>query len=239
MENRNLEKALDITAALLKGEEVGTRANTSLYEEYSHNAEVYDITRQILKKLDINLYEYNDSLFISAGSNNRVFGFSNEELKKNMGLKLNRELYLVYFIMYCVITEFYKDSAGRTYLEYLKLEDVIKSVSGAFAGLLDDGFGSSVSAAEKDSFKAMALMWDELPDVSVEDKSGSRSAKNSHMGFVKLVFNFLTSQQLFTENAGRYYPTDRFRAIAENYFDQNRGRFYEMMNREGKDNAED
>lgn len=238
MENRNLEKALDITAALLKGEEVGTKTNMPLYEEYSHNAEVYDITRQILKKLDINIYEYNDSLFISAGSNNRVFGFSNEELKKIMGIKLNKELFLVYFIMYCIITEFYKDSADSSYLEYLKIEDVIRAVSGAFSGLVDDTAGIAVSEAEKDSFEAMALLWDEIPDVSVEDGSGARSARNSHTGFVKLTFNFLVSQKLFTENSGRYYPTDRFRAIAENYFDENRGRFYELMNKERK-NATD
>lgn len=239
MENRNLEKALDIASALLKGEEVGAGGNMPLYEEYSRNPEVYDITRQILKKLDINLYEYNNSLFISAGSNNRVFGFSNDELKKVMGLKLNRELFLTYFIMYCIITEFYKDSAGNSYLEYVKIEDVIKSVSVAFSGLVDDTLGIAVNESEKDSFRSMALLWDELPDVSVEDKSGARSARNSHTGFVKLTFNFLISQQLFTENAGRYYPTDRFRAIATNYFDENRGRFYELMNGEEKKNATD
>ena len=177
--------------------------------------------------------------FLSAGSNNTVFGFSNEELKKTMGLKLNKELFLAYFIMYCIITEFYRDSADSTYLEYLKIEDVIRSVNSAFAGITDDDQGIPAGGNEKDTFEAIAIMWDELPDVNVEDGSGARSARNSHTGFVKLTFNFLVSQKLFTENAGRYYPTDRFRAIAENYFDENRGRFYELMNREVKKNAAD
>lgn len=231
MENRNLEKALDIVSALFMGESVGAKgSNAMLYEEYSHNSEVYDGVMQVFKRLDINLYEYNDALFISAGSSNRVFGFSNEELKRIMGLRLNKELFLSYFIIYNMITEFYKDSAGSTYLEYLRVEDVIKSVNASLNGMIDHTKGIVMEEAEADSFKAIALLWDELPDVSVEDKNGQRAARNSRMGFVKLTFNFLVSQNLFTEAAERYYPTDRFKAIAENYFEDNRGRIYEIIN---------
>lgn len=231
MENRNLDKALDIAAALFMGEQVGSRGgNAMLYEEYSRNPEVYDILLRILGRLDISLYEYNNSLFISPGSSNRVYGFSNEELKRVMGLRLNKELFLAYFIIYCVITEFYRDSAGSTYLEYLRAEDVIRAVNAALGGLIDRSGGIVMEEAEKDSFKAIALLWDELPDVSADDKSGVRAAKNSRSGFVKLTFNFLVEQKLFTESEERYYPTDRFRAVAENYFENGRGRLYEIMN---------
>ena len=231
MENRNLEKALEITSKLLMGESVDEKgSNALLYEEYSHNAEVYDILMQILKKLDIKLYEYNNSLFISAGTNNKIFGFSNEELKKIMGLRLNKELFLTYFIMYNMITEFYKDSSNSTYLEYLRVDDVIKAVNASLAGLIDHRMGIVMEEAEADSFKAIALLWDEMPDVSSDDRNGVRAARNSRSGFVKLTFNFLISQNLFTENEERYYPTGRFRAIAQNYFEDNKGRLYEILN---------
>lgn len=231
MENRNLEKALDIVSALLMGEEVKQDgSNAGLFEEYSRNSEVFDITSQILRKMDIGLYEYNNSLFISAGSNNRVFGYSNEELKRVMGLRLNKELFLTYFIMYNIITEFYKDSSGSTYLEYLRIEDVIRAVDASLMGVIDTSRGIIMEEAEADSFKAVALLWDELPNVSIEDGNGSRAARNSRMGFVKITFNFLTAQRLFTESEDRYYPSDRFKAIAENYFEKNRGRLYEIMN---------
>ena len=101
MENRNLDKALDIVSRLITGENVSERgANAALYQEYSNNAEVYDIVHMSLKKLNLNIYEYNNGLFVSAGDNNRVFGYSNEELRTAMGLKVNRELYLAYFIIY-------------------------------------------------------------------------------------------------------------------------------------------
>ncbi len=231
MENRNLEKALDIVSALIMGDSVGASgSNAMLYEEYSHNSEVYDILIRILKKLDIHLYEYNNSLIISAGNNNRVFGFTNEELKKIMGLRLNKELFMVYFIIYNIITEFYKDSANSTYLEYIRIEDVIRSTDAALSGLIDHSKGIVMEEAEEESFKALALLWDELPVVSVDDKNGIRAAKNSKSGYAKITFNFLVSQKLFTESGDRYFPTDRFKGIAENYFEDNRGRLYEIMN---------
>ena len=105
MENRNLDKALDIVSKLITGENVSERGeNAALYQEYNNNAEVYDIVHMSLKKLNLNIYEYNNGLYVSAGDNNRVFGYSNEELRNVLGLRVNKELYLVYFIIYNIIT---------------------------------------------------------------------------------------------------------------------------------------
>ena len=106
MENRNLDKALDIVSKLITGENVSERGeNAALYQEYNNNAEVYDIVHMSLKKLNLNIYEYNNGLYVSAGDNNRVFGYSNEELRNILGLRVNKELYLAYFIIYNIITE--------------------------------------------------------------------------------------------------------------------------------------
>lgn len=44
MENRNLDKALDIVSRLIMGEQVSESGdNSQLYQEYNTNAEVYDI----------------------------------------------------------------------------------------------------------------------------------------------------------------------------------------------------
>jgi hypothetical protein len=49
------------------------------------------------------------------------------------------------------------------------------------------------------------------------------------VGFVKMVFNFCVMQDLMIENEGRYYATDRFRALIENYFDDYHGRLAELL----------
>ena len=228
MENRNLDKALDIVSRLITGENVSEHgANASLYQEYNTNAEVYDIVNLSLKKMNLNVYEYNNGLFIAPGDNNKVFGYSNEELRKELGLKVNKELYLAYFVIYNIITEFYSDTASSTYAEFIRVEDVIRNVDEAVIGIVDKKRGLVMDEVEENSFKQIALSWDELPVSGTEENAGLRAARNSKSGFVKMVLNFCVAQELLVESQSRFYPTDRFHALIENYFDDYKGRFAE------------
>jgi len=236
MEQKNLDKALDIVSKLIVGTQVNEKGeNASLYQEYSANSEVYDIVHMALKKMNLYVYEYNNSLFVSPGENNRIFGYSNEELKKEIGVKLNKELYLCYFIIYNSITEFYSDSNSYTYSEFVRIEDIIKNVDISISGIIDKSNGIILDEIEENSFKQIALLWDELPVTSMEDSTGIRAARNSKVGFTKMVFNFLTYQELFVEAQERYYPTDRFKALVENYFDDFKGRLAEIMSAKGEE----
>lgn len=237
MTNRNLEKALDIVSELIMGRTVEKKGdNAGLYEEYQSNSEVYDIVGAVLKKLNINIFEYNYGLYISPGENNRTFGYTNEELKKAIGVKLNRELYLCYFIIYNIITRFYNDSAGYTYVEYVKQEDIIGSVDSTLSGIISNLSVLVQDDVEAGSFKEIALVWEDMPVVTGEDTS-VRASRGSKAGFVKLVLNFLTSEGLMLESEGRYYPKDKFKALIENYFESYKGRLYEILRGDKEDAA--
>lgn len=230
MEERDLDKALEIMAKLLAGEEVGgsRMANAGLYEEYVSNSGVYDCVNRIAKQFHLSLYEYKNGLYVTAGEKNRVFGYSNEELKKAIGIKLNKELYLCYFIIYHVVSVFYKDSAGYTFAEYAKVEDVIRSVDESLRSVLKNMEILSLNEVEENSFRQIALLWEDLPAATMEETI-FRAARNSKAGYVKLVFNFLVSQQLFVEQEERYYPRDRMKALIEDYFEEYQGRLHEIM----------
>lgn len=230
MDNRNLEKALEIIGTLMNGEQV----SRSVYEEYTSNDDIYDAVMMICKKFNLDIYEYNYGLYLSAGYNNRIFGYSNEELKKEIGIKQNKELYMCYFITYAVITNFYKDSSSYTYVEYIKNEDIIQTVDLLLKNITSKLQLLSLEEAEENSFKTIALLWEDLPMVSSEETT-LRAARGSKMGFVKLTFNFLVSQELLLENEGRYYPTERFKALIENYFNVYKGRLYEIMKGDNQD----
>lgn len=230
MENRNLDKALDIVSKLIMGEQISeSKDNSQLYQEYNTNAEVYDIVYMSLKKFNLNIYEYNNSLYVSAGDNNKVFGYTNEELRNKLGLRVNRELYLVYFIIYNIITEFYTDSASTTYAEFVRVEDIVKNVDSSVSAIIDKKLGMIIDDVEENSFKQIALSWDALPVITVADTADVRAAKNSKTGFVKIALNFCVSQELLMEAQNRFYPTDRFKALIENYFDGYKGRMAELM----------
>ncbi len=239
MDSRNMDKALELYAKLTMGEEV-TRShpeNGSLYEAYYQNAEVYEIFNQILKKLNLSIYEYKEALYLSAGEGNRVFGYTNEELKRLMGLRYNRELYLGYYIMYQLLLCFYQDSASYQIREYVRLEEIVKEVSGSLAAITADLGIYNMDEIEENSFKSIALLWEELPLVTGEEREQLRASRASQLGITKLICNFLISQGLFLEVKERYYPTDRMRALTEQYFEEYRGRIYELLER-GEEHAE-
>ncbi len=230
MESRNLEKALDIVSVLITGQPVKENGiNSALYEEYNNNAQVYDIVNMTLKKMNLNIYEYNNGLYISAGENNQVFGYSNEQLRQELGIKVNKDLYMAYFVIYNTITEFYSDTISSTYAEFVRIEDVIRNTDNALVGIIDKQNGFIKNEVEQNSFKQIALSWDELPVTTIQEGGIVRSARNSKTGFVKMVFNFLVRQELLIESKDRYYPTDRFRALIENYFDDYRGRLSQLL----------
>ncbi len=231
MEEKSLEKALDIYSTLITGQEV-SRSNADtreLYEEYYGNQAVYDITNRLMKKLNLNVYEYEDSIYITAGDGNRIFGYTNDDMKRLLGLRVNKELYMVYFIMYNALLSFYQDSASYQVKEYVKLSDMLEQVSSYLSRITSDLSVYSMSELEEDSFKTIALLWDELPAVTSDDKDKNRASRASRVGYIKLTFNFLVAQKLFVEVEDRYYPTKRFKAIAENYFEEYKGRIYKVL----------
>lgn len=239
MDNRNLEKALEIFSGLVTGEEIGrkNKDTSSLYEEFSDNSQVYDIVMMMCRKMNLSLYEYKDTIYLSPGSGNRVFGYTNEELKKEIGIRVNRELYLCYFIMYAVVTRFYTDTSAGTFTEYVRGEDVINAADSMLASVMGKINLMSLDEVEENSFQAIAALWEELPLTISEESAAVKAARGTKAGFVKMVFNFMERQNLLLENEGRYYPTDRLRAITENYFEQYKGRLYDIMKGAAEDAA--
>lgn len=239
MDNRSLEKAMELFGKLIAGEEISARTskNVELYQEYRDHAEVANLLDTMLTQMNLKLYEYNETLFITAGNQNRVFGYTNEELRRLIGVRLNRELYLCYFIIYQIITKFYTQSGTYTYTEYVKIEDIMKAVDAGLHNVIDGMEQFRLNEIEENSFEAIANLWDELPSVANEENMGGKASRGSRYGYMKLVFNFLLSQSLFLEMEERYYITDRFRVIITRYFEEERGRLYDILTKEDDDNA--
>lgn len=230
MENRNLDKAFEIIGKLLTGEEVSAKNNVSCYEAYNSNMEVYEAVQSFLKKMNLKIYEYNYSLFACAGENNRIFGFSNEELKKYIGLRLNKELYLCYYIMYHIAMAVSGEN-GVVMNEYVKCSDIINLVDASIPRIINKEYGVVLSDMEENSLKTVALLWDELLTVT-DDETGGKASRASKAGYVKLTFNFLISQGMFVVNEDRYYAKDYFYAVSKNYFEEYRGRLLEILRKE-------
>ena len=186
----------------------------------------------------MSLYEFGNSLYVTAGEGNRIFGFTNDELKRAIGLRLNKELYLAYFIIYNTILLFYQDSGSFSYIDYVRSEDVIAQTESSMKQAINALHDQALNAIEENSFQTLAALWEDMPLIPAnEDMMSLKAARGSKTGFVKLVFNFLIAQDLFFESQGRYYVKPRFRALAENYYEENRGRLYAIVTGGEKDAA--
>ena len=238
MENRNLEKAVEIFAALISGEEVSTRSHAELYENYIGNAEVYDLLHTMLKASNLYLYEYQQALYVTAGEHNRVFGYNNDELKKTIGLRLNKELFLVYNIIFEIVLLFYKSSSDCVVREYVRAEEVAEAVTAGFGRLSGQKMSDVMSEGEAESFGTIAALWEELPMTAANEENASlKAARGSKIGMIKLTFNFLQDQQLFYEAGGKYYALDRFRALVQDYYEEAGSRLYELLIQGGETHA--
>ena len=151
-----------------------------------------------------------------------------------IGVRLNKELYLCYYIIYQIITKFYNDSNSYTYVEYIRIEDIVQAVDSSLSHIISNLEVFVQNEIEENSFKTLALMWDEMLVISSDINQGTKASRGSKSGFVKMVFNFLVNQGLFVEAEERYYPKERMKAIVTNYYEEERGRLYEILNEEEK-----
>lgn len=230
MDNQNLDTAMTLFSYLIAGEDIGADHHRELYDAWQNNSEVCDILLSALKSSNLKLYEYQEHLYVTAGEGNRIFGFTNEELKRVIGLRLNRELYLAYLIMYNVLMTFYEDSFEPKDVAYIRVEETVSSTDSLMLRILSPDQMHVMTELQEDSFKILSAHWQDLPLVPVgEEMVSLKAARGSKTGFVRLVFNFMENQDLLYQTEGRYYITPRFKAMAENYFDENRSTLYQLL----------
>ena len=113
-----------------------------------------------------------------------------------MGLRYNKELYLIYFIMYQVLLSFYTDTGSYQFVECVSLSEVLERVTKHLKKITAELSVLVQDEVEENSFKAIALLWDELPLTNVEESDVIRAARNSRMGMTKLALNFMVGQKL-------------------------------------------
>lgn len=117
----NLDTALEIINTLLQSKEISRTDNQQLYQSYVNSAEVENLTNRIAEKMGFNIYRFNNTLNLCVMLNNKIFGYTNEELKRKVKmLNKNEDIYLMYFIILTIITCFYKESRIKFTKKLLK-----------------------------------------------------------------------------------------------------------------------
>jgi hypothetical protein len=225
-----LAVALEILNLLLAGEDISKTKNKELYEKYVYSSEVEELLGFIAQKNDLQVYRYNEKLFICPGAENKVFGYTNDELKKRLGLRRNDQLFLGYFVMMTLITMFYKESGVDTPINYVKFADLVDEVSKKFEALVKLEDMEKVSRENQFNFADVYKVWVRIGDGREDILRG----KNDKVSFIKNICQFLQDEKLVALDQDRnlIYPADRFKAIVYYYFEEkeNRNDLFSFIN---------
>lgn len=213
-----LDEALVILKALLQGEEVSKSKNSLLYEKYRYRTDVEEMLYHIAAKLELRVYSGNDRLFICPEVGSRLFGWTNEELRDKISyISTNSELFTGYFIIMTLITMFYREAYPDTPVAYIKINDFVESVSKRLETLFKMEDLETVSQENQFDFTELYRVWQRLPDA----REGVSGGKNDKVAFVENICKFLNAEKLIVLDLNQriIYPTERFKSIIWNYYE--------------------
>lgn len=212
----NLEIAMDMLSCMLETGSVTRSEHPREFIRYDQDAEVRDALDLFTEKLGLLVCEYKDALYLSSGVNNRVLGFSNTEIKNELGKGFNNpEMYTAFFIMHVLVTEFYPAAVHETFRLKLSKDRLLESVETkvkAMAGLEDL---ESISEEYHFNFKTIYDLWTSLPKTEFKDDSDEIKQRGvgSKRTLVNETVKFMRKQGLVEEHDNAIYLTDRCKAI--------------------------
>lgn len=235
------QKAVNIIKEVLLGNEVSDIKNEDLKNIYNFETTVSNEIDDILEVFDLDIFEgYSGELYITPRVDNSIFGYKNEELRNLLKVDSNLDLYMCYFIMYCLLTSFYKDSSGRVLREYISSEDLLKEVNSKIK-ILSTSFGDnkiSISEIEnKEGVLAMINLWEMgLKEIKLDSKANSQDEdfkSKSKNGYVNRVLKFFQNQELISCDIFtlKYRPRDKFKTIISHAYDNSSYNYVEFLNR--------
>ena len=214
----NMDVALDIINVLMQNKEIKKEENPTLYQSYVNNGEIENLTNKIAKKMGFEIYRLDNTLNLCVMLDNKVFGYTNEELKRKVKmLNKNEDIYLMYFIILTIITCFYRESGLNSPRSYLGLDELLETIKIKFESLIKEDI-EQISKEKEYNFRDIKKVWERLADAREEITSGG---KNDKISFVKLVLNFMQEENLifFDEERQIISITTRLKAIVYYYFE--------------------
>ncbi|MDU5107840.1 DUF6063 family protein [Clostridium sp.] len=242
----NTKIVLDIFTKLIRNIKINNTVNSDLLRVLITNSFVRADLEEILDMMDLTLFvTEKEGAFVSAKPNNTVFGFKNEELRNNLTLRNNTELYLVYFIIFTMISTFYVQSNYRTQVEYITTKSLLDKVEEKLKPLSD---GCKIPSEYEASFKKLYSTWDGVAETLRKDKdivNYDEKRGQSKISFINRTLDFLIKQGLVTKDSqtSRYYITGKFEGMIEQFFDDSNTNtvlmdlLNEQIEREGFNNA--
>ena len=161
--------------------------------------EVRNLMAEIVEEeAEVKIFKLGGVIYLTPGIDNWFLGYSNQQLRDKMKLRNNSELYLAYFVILCLLAEFYnsKDQSMAS-RQFLGLEELEETVTEQI-----DQISSSPEREIKEredrlklNLSDVADVWFDLP-VFDDELKNLRRGRNNRVSFILRVMSFLEEEEL-------------------------------------------
>lgn len=212
-----VEAAFRIYLLLQKKGELRRRDFMDLFEKYSSNPKVRDIFVSVFEPMaEAKVLESEDVLYLVPEPESDYLSYNNEQLRELMRLDNNTELYCAYFVILCLLSEFFgADFLDEVLREYILVKDLERVVSASFESIephmdeleVDSGF----------NLRAAYEHWKSMEEYRELERM--KASKTNRYSFILRVCSFLQSQGLVNLVQEReIYITRKTELIVRNFY---------------------
>ena len=210
---------MELLRELLQKPVVDTENNEALVNRVRFDQEVISLWKEVIEPVfEVKLIHLTDKFYLTTGWTGGIFAFSNAEMRRQLSVDTNRELYLCSFIVLTMLAAFYdsEDSAASS-RESIILGDLQEMVS---ENLLELGLDENTETIEDETrvnLREPAEFWLDLP-YQKSDAAQHRSSK-AQVAYLLKTMDFLQNHGLVRMVRDRQvFPTERLHNLVLNYY---------------------
>lgn len=223
-DEETLIKAYQLHQRLLVAGEISKKKEAELYRLYL-DPDVRDILNRVFLPVDdAVIIKAEETLYLVPKMENDAFSYSNDELKRLLKLKDNKELYLAQFIWINVISEFYGDQyllTGQT-RSFIKVDEILNKVKeyvGKFEKIPEEQ-RIELAVIHQLDIPGIVEAWRSLSEVTEKVKNVSK-ARTKDYGFFLKVLGFWEDEKLVViKEKEEIVLTDKMLNIVGNFYHQ-------------------
>lgn len=198
------------------------KGNPDLYRSY-FEPNVRDVLQNVFQPISKSKIIYVDeTLYFVPDVDNKIFSYKNEELREQMGLKDNKELYMAQFIWMNLISEFYGDQFNQTNQtrSFVKVDEIMSKVKSYIEKFCEKSEEElyELSAEYELDILGLIQVWNNLSQVTEEVKDVSRATSRDYGFFLKVLRFWEKEKLIIVREKEEITLTSKMKDIAGTYY---------------------
>lgn len=149
-------------------------------------------------KANVKIFESENNIFLVPQLDNHLLSYSNAELKKRLGLESNEQIYLFYFCIIVLLSQFFNSEdhtlATNQFVRVETIQNIMKKHISEFQSYSETQLENQIIRTMLD-ITGIVNAWGALPEYNEKAKR-IRNTKKNQIGFILHCLQFLQEEDL-------------------------------------------